>query len=122
LVTAQEEARHYVNAFLYRHRGDILLKRDSADPAPAEDAYKTAIAIAKEQGARSYALLASLSLAKLYQSTDRLVEAQDVLAPALGGFTPTSEMPEIAEAQDLLESLARGSEEAVASKAQATYD
>ena len=74
--------------------------------APAEDAYRTAIAIAKQQGARSYELLASLSLAKLRHSTARPVEAHAVLAPALEGFSPTPEMPEIAEAQALLTALA----------------
>src|SRR5271169_218234 len=90
----------------HRLRGDILLKRDLADPSPAEEAYRTAIAIAKQQGARSYALLASLALAKLYQSTGHAVEAHDVLAAAVEGFSPTPEMPEIAEAQALLKSLA----------------
>ena len=56
----------------------------------------------QQQSARSYELLASLSLAKLYQSTGRLVEAHAALAPALEGFTPTPEMSEIAEAQALL--------------------
>jgi hypothetical protein len=37
-------------------------------------------------------------LAKLYQSTGRAAEARAVLAPALEGFSPTPEMPEIAEA------------------------
>ena len=92
--------------YLHRLRGDILLKRDPADPAPAVDAYRTAIAIAKQQGARSYDLLASLSLAKLYQSTGRPAEGHAVLFPALEGFSPTPEMPEIAEAQALLERLA----------------
>jgi hypothetical protein len=92
--------------YLHRLRGDILLKRDPADPAPAEDAYRTAIAIAKKQGARSYELLASLSLAKLYQSTARPAAAYALLAPALEGFSPTPEMPEIAEAQALIERLA----------------
>jgi hypothetical protein len=65
-------------------------------------------------------LLVSLSLARLYRSTARPDEAYAVLAPAFEGFTPTPEMPEIAEAQALLESLARGSEGAIASKGQAT--
>ena len=64
--------------------------------------FRSAIAIAKRQGARGYALLASHSLAKLYQSTDRPDEAQAILVPALEGFSPTPEMPEIAEAQALL--------------------
>jgi hypothetical protein len=50
-------------------------------------------------------VLASLSLAKLYQSTERPLEAHAVLAPALEG-SPTPEMPEIAEAQALMERLA----------------
>jgi hypothetical protein len=50
-------------------------------------------------------LLASLLLARLYQSTGRPAEAHAVLAPALEGFAPTPEMPEIAEAQALLGKL-----------------
>ena len=49
--------------FAHLLRGEILLKRDPANPAPAEEAFETAIAIAKEQGARSWGLRAALSLA-----------------------------------------------------------
>jgi len=106
LTIAEETGGRSMEPYLHRLRGDILIKRNPADPAPAEDAYRTAIAIAKQQGARSYELLASLSLAKLYQSTGRPNDAHAVLAPALEGFSPTPEMPEIAEAQALLERLA----------------
>jgi hypothetical protein len=78
---------------------------DPANPAPAEEAFKTAITIAKQQGARSFELQAALSLATLYQSTGRPAEAHAVLAPALEGFAPTPEMPEIAEAQAWLAAL-----------------
>jgi predicted ATPase len=105
LAIADETGGHITDPYLHRLRGEILFKPNSADPVPAEDAFKAAIAIAKEQGARSYELLASLSLAKLYQCTARKDEAYAVLAPALQGFTPTPEMPEIAEAQTLLEHL-----------------
>ena len=91
-------------------RGEILLKRDPANPAPAEEAFLTAIAVAKQQGARSFGLRAALSLAKLYQSTARPADAHAVLAPALEGFSPTPEMPEIAEAQALLAALAETDE------------
>ena len=101
LTIAEETGGRFMEPYLHRLRGDILLKRDPADPTPAEDAYRTAIAVARQQGARSYELLASLSLARLYQSTGRSDEAPGVLAPALEGFTPTAEMPEIAEAQAL---------------------
>ena len=96
--------------FLHRLRGNILLKHEPANPAPAEEAFKTAIAIATKQSARSPRLQAALSLAKLYQLTGRPAEAHDVLAPALEGFSPTPEMPEIAEAQSLLATLAESNE------------
>ena len=88
----------------------MLLKRDPANPAPAEEAFLTAIAVAKQQGTRSFELRAALSLAKLYQSTGRPADAHAVLAPALEGFAPTPEMPEIAEAQALLAALAETDE------------
>ena len=91
-------------------RGKLLLKRDPSNPAPAEEAFQTALEIAKQQGARSWGLRAALSLAKLYQSTGRPADAHAVLAPALEGFSPTPEMPEIAEAQALLAALAETEE------------
>ena len=82
------------------------MNRDASNPALAEDAYRTALAVAQEQGARTYELLAALALAKLYQSTGRPVEAHAVLAPAVEGFAPTPEMPEITEARALIKRLA----------------
>jgi hypothetical protein len=52
-----------------------------------------AIAVAKQQGARAYELLASLSLAKLHQSTGHTADADAILAPALEGSSPMPEMP-----------------------------
>jgi predicted ATPase len=96
--------------FLHLLRGKLLLERDPSNLAPAEEAFQTAFAIAQEQGARSWGLRAALSLAKLYQSTDRHADAHAVLAPALEGFSPTPEMPELAEAQALLAALAENDE------------
>jgi predicted ATPase len=89
-----------------RVRGDMLLKRDPANPSLAEEALRSAIAVSRRQGTRSFALRAALSLAKLYQSTARPNEAYAVLAPALEGFSPTLDMPEIAKAEALLAVLA----------------
>ena len=105
LATADRIGYRAFEAELHRARGDTLLKRDPANPAPAEEAFLTAIAVAKQQGTRSFELRAALTLAKLYQSTARPADAHTVLAPALEGFAPTLEMPEIAEAQALLGAL-----------------
>jgi predicted ATPase len=105
LALAKETGDRWTDALLHRLRGDILLKRNPAKPALAEEALKTAIVIAKQQGARSHQLLAALALAKLYRSTGRPADAHAALAPALEGFSPTPEMPEIAEARALLGEL-----------------
>ena len=106
LALAKETGAHGTDAFLYRIRGEILLKRDPANTAPAEEALLTAIAIARQQKAKSFELHAALPLAKLYQSTGRSTDAHAVLARALEGFAPTPEMPEIDEGQALLAALA----------------
>jgi class 3 adenylate cyclase/predicted ATPase len=110
LATSERTGHRAFDAELHRARGEMLLKRDRINPAPAEDAFVTAIAIAQQQGARSFELRAALALAKLYQSTGRSAEAHAVLAPALEGFAPTPEMPEIAEAKAVLAALAETDE------------
>jgi predicted ATPase len=105
LALAGGTGEHWSDAFLHRLRGEILLKRDPANTAPAEEAFLTAIAVAQQQKARSFELRAALELAKLYQSTSRVADAHAVLASALKGFSPTPEFPEIREAQTLLSAL-----------------
>ena len=101
LATCERTGHRAFEAELHRVRGRMLLKRDPANPAPAEEALLTAIAIAKQQSTRSFELRAALALAKLYQSAGRPADAHAVLEPALEGFSSTPEMPEIAEAQAL---------------------
>ena len=57
--SANETGEHWTDAFLHRIRGEILLKRDPANTAPAEEAFLTAIAIAQQQKARSFELRAA---------------------------------------------------------------
>jgi class 3 adenylate cyclase/predicted ATPase len=105
LALAGEMGAHWTDAFLHHSRGEILLKGDPTNMAPAEKAFLSAVAVAHQQKARSFELRSALALAKLYQSTNRVADAHAVLAPALEGFSPTSEFPEIAEAQTLLAAL-----------------
>jgi predicted ATPase len=106
LATSECTGHRAFDAELHRVRGEMLVERDPANPAPAEEAFQTAIAVSKSQGTRSFELRAALSLARLYQSTGRSVDAHVVLAPALEGFLPSPEMRDIAEAQALLSQVA----------------
>ena len=94
-------------AEMHRIRGEILLKRDLANTAAAEQSLQTAIAIAiaQSQKARGFELRAALSLAKLYHAANRDPDAHAVLAPAVEGFPPAQQFPELAEAQALLSML-----------------
>jgi predicted ATPase len=106
LATCERTGHRSYQAELHRVRGEMLLNRgDPAETASAEQALRTAIAVAKEQGARSFELRAALALAKLEQSTARPADAHEVLAQALEGFSTTREMPEIGEGQALLAAL-----------------
>ena len=86
LMTADRLGYRAFEAGLNGTRGEILLDCEPANPAPAEEAFQTAIAIAKRQGTCSFELRAAFALAKLYQSTGRPADAHAVLAPALEGL------------------------------------
>jgi hypothetical protein len=104
LALAAKTGEHWSGAFLHRCRGEILLKRDPANTAPAEDALLTAIAVAQQQkhGASSCAPRCRW---RSNHSTDRPTDAHAVLASGLKGFSPTPAFPEIAEVQMLLTAL-----------------
>ena len=102
LARAERTGLRWYEAELHRIRGEILLKRDPATPRPRRKPSLPPSPSRSQQGARSFELRAALTLAKLYQSTARPADAHAVLGPALEGFSPTPEMPEIAEAQALL--------------------
>ena len=93
LATCERTGHRAFECEIRRARGELLLDRDPSASVAAEESLQAAIVLAKRQEARGYELLASLSLAKLYQSTGRPVDAHAVLAPALEGFSPTPEMP-----------------------------
>jgi uncharacterized protein YaaQ len=76
----------------------------------AEEAFLTAVTVARQQNSRSFKLRAALSLANLYQSTGRAADAHAALTPEIEGFSPTPELPEIEEAQALLAALAETDE------------
>jgi predicted ATPase len=107
LALAHQTGQHWCDSYLYRTRGEILLRHDPLNMPPAEEAFLAAIATARRQKAKSLELQAALQLAKLYQSTNRAADAFAILAPALEGFSASPEFSEIEQAQALLNVLQR---------------
>jgi predicted ATPase len=93
------------DALLHRLRGEILLKRDPANTAPAEEAFLSAIAIARQQKARSFELRAALSLARLWRDQGKRENARELLAQVYGWFTEGFETLHLKEAKALLDEL-----------------
>jgi predicted ATPase len=56
LATCERTEYRAFEAELHRVRGEMLLLRDTSDPAPAEEALRSAIGVAKQQGTRSFEL------------------------------------------------------------------
>jgi hypothetical protein len=56
LALTSETGEHWSDAFLHRLRGEILLKRDPANTAAAEEVFLVAIDIAWQQKAHSFAV------------------------------------------------------------------
>jgi class 3 adenylate cyclase/predicted ATPase len=106
LSLACETGEHWADAFLHRIRGEILLKCDPVNIAPAEEAFLTAIAAAREQKAKSFELRAAMSLARLWRDQGKPQQARELLAPVYGWFTEGFETRDLKEAKALLEQLA----------------
>ena len=83
---------------------DLLLATGgTGDEAAAR--YHRALAIAREQGARSVELRTATSLARLWRDQGKRAEARDLLAPVYGWFTEGFDTDDLQDAKALLEEL-----------------
>jgi tetratricopeptide (TPR) repeat protein len=106
LAVAAQTGQFFFDADLHRHDGDLLL----ATGGPADEAaarYHRALAIAREQGSRSFELRAATSLARLWRDQGKRAEARDLLAPVYGWFTEGFATQDLIDAKALLEELSR---------------
>ena len=102
--TAAFTAEQFYKAELYRLRAELLLVL--SDQASAEEQLHKAVAIAREQSAKSLELRATTSLARLWHDQGKRTEARDLLAPIYNWFTEGFDTPVLQEAKALLTDLA----------------
>jgi predicted ATPase len=105
LAAIAHTGERWFEAEVHRIRGEILLKRDAANKAPAGEAILTAITIAREQKTRSFELRAATSMARLWRDQGKRDEARALLAPVYGWFTEGFDTLGLKEAKALLEEL-----------------
>jgi predicted ATPase len=94
------------NTEIHRLRGELTGRLAHPDPAKAEDSFRTALAIAREEGTRGYELRAATSLTRLWREQGRRGEARDLLTPVYGWFTEGFDTADLKDAKALLDELA----------------
>jgi predicted negative regulator of RcsB-dependent stress response len=105
IVETKEERA--LEAELHRLRGNLL--NVLGDRSAAEQSYDQALAIAKQQSAKLWELLAAMSLASLWRDEGKCNEARNLLAPMYDWFTEGFDTPVLQEDKALLDELARPS-------------
>jgi len=92
---------------LRRRVGYLLQLRMPQDPEPALAAYRSALELASDQGARTLALRAATNVAELLRSQGRLEDACETLAPRLQGLEKLAGTADYAAASAVLSTARR---------------
>ena len=80
----------WFEAEVNRMAGEIALKSPEPDAAKAEAYFERALAVARQQQAKSWELRAAMSMARLWRDQGKREEARELLAPVYGWFTEGS--------------------------------
>ena len=104
LVAVEDMDERMFEAELHRIVGDVLLSMQC--PGEAEVEFTRALAVARQQQAKSWELRAAMSLARLWRDQGKVQRARDLLAPVYGWFTEGFDTRDLKEAKAVLEELA----------------
>ena len=105
-MAAVETAKErWCEAEVNRIAGEIALLSPEPDVAKAEAYFERALAVAREQQAKSWELRAAMSMARLWRDQGNRDEARDLLAPVYGWFTEGFDTLDLKEAKALLDAL-----------------
>ena len=96
----------WCEADIRRIAGEIALISPERKAANAEAYFDRALAVARQQQAKSWELRVSMSLARLWRGQGKVGEARELLAPVYGWFTEGFDTRDLKEAKALLEELA----------------
>jgi predicted ATPase len=106
-MTAMEATKeNWYEAEINRTAGEIELMAPQPDAAKAEAYFDRALSVARQQQAKSWELLAAMSMARLWRDQGKRDEARELLAPVYGWFTEGFDTLDLKQAKALLEELA----------------
>jgi predicted ATPase len=96
----------WFEADVHRVAGEIALKSPDIGSVKGETYFEQALAIARQQQAKSWELRAAMSMARLWRDQGKRDEARELLAPVYGWFTEGFDTLDLKEAKALLDELA----------------
>jgi class 3 adenylate cyclase/predicted ATPase len=105
MTAAETTKERWFEAEIQRIAGEIALKSPVPDAAKAETYFERALAVARQQQAKSWELRAAMSMARLWRDQGKRHEARDLLAPVCGWFTEGFDTLDLKEAKTLLDEL-----------------
>jgi predicted ATPase len=106
-ITAVETTKErWCEAEVHRVAGEIALKSSEPDAVKAEAYFERALAVARQQRAKSWELRAAMSMARLWRDQGKRQQARDLLAPVYGWFTEGFDTLDLKQAKTLLDALA----------------
>jgi class 3 adenylate cyclase/predicted ATPase len=102
-IATSKERWH--EADVERIAGEIALKSPEPEATKAEIYFERALAVARQQQAKSWELRAAMSLASLWRDQGKVQQARELLAPVYGWFTEGFDTRDLKDAKVLLNEL-----------------
>jgi predicted ATPase len=105
LTAIDTTKERWFEAEVNRVAGEVVRRSPESEAAKAESYFDRALAVARQQQAKSWELRAAMSMARLWRDQGKRHEARDLLAPVYGWFTEGFDTLDLKEAKALLDEL-----------------
>jgi predicted ATPase len=106
MAAVETTKERWCEAEVHRIAGEIALMSPERDATKARPYFERALAVARQQQAKSWELRAAMSMARLWRDQGKPQQARELLAPIYGWFTEGFDTRDLKEAKALLEELA----------------
>jgi class 3 adenylate cyclase/predicted ATPase len=106
MTVIETTGERWFEAEVNRVAGEIAMRSPECDLVKAQSYFQRALAIARQQQAKSWELHAAMSLARLWRDQGKVQQARELLAPVYGWFTEGFDTRDLKEAKALLDALA----------------
>jgi predicted ATPase len=106
MTAAETTKERWFEVEIHRIAGELALMSPNRDAVKAQAYFERALAVARQQQAKSWQLRAAMSMARLWRSQGKSQQARQLLAPIYGWFTEGFDTRDLKDAKALLGELA----------------